>query len=84
MMEEKIDTVVICSVKLEDDSACGAELVPYQKFCKNCGTKVDQSLFHSLQHTCPQCGNVVEQGTKFCMECGYNLKQQAKTGIKEN
>ncbi|XP_060597648.1 E3 ubiquitin-protein ligase rnf213-alpha-like, partial [Ruditapes philippinarum] len=79
MVEEIMDKVVICSGKLEDDSACGAELVSNQKFCKSCGTKVDQSLFHSMQHTCPKCGNVVEQGAKFCMECGFNLKQQAKT-----
>ena len=81
MVEEKMDTVVVCSGKLDDGSTCGAELVPAQKFCKNCGTKVDQSLFIRLQLTCPQCGKVVEQDAKFCMECGYNLKQQqAKTG----
>ncbi|XP_060586365.1 E3 ubiquitin-protein ligase rnf213-alpha-like [Ruditapes philippinarum] len=80
MVEKKMNTVVICIGKLDDDSACRAELVPYQKFCKNCGTKVDQSLF---QHTCPQCGNVVEHSAKCCMECGYYLKQQAKTGNVE-
>ncbi|XP_053391034.1 myb-like protein X, partial [Mercenaria mercenaria] len=75
MVDERMDTVVICSGKLEDDSPCGAELEPSQKFCKNCGVKVDQSLFSSLQDTCPNCGKVLEQEAKFCMECGHRLKK---------
>ena len=81
MVEEKMNTVVVCSGKSEVGSTCGAELLPAQKFCWNCGTKVDQSLFRRLHLlTCPQCDTVFQQDRMFCTECGYNLKYQQTTG----
>lgn len=37
------------------------------KFCKDCGTK--------LENLCPKCDSPYEEGVKFCDECGQNLAQ---------
>ncbi|XP_053390334.1 E3 ubiquitin-protein ligase RNF213-like [Mercenaria mercenaria] len=74
-MSDEKDTVVNCSGKRKDGALCGSELVPGQRFCKKCGTKVDQSLFTSVSVVCPQCNAVLESDSSFCMECGHSLIQ---------
>lgn len=42
----------ICNGKLKDVSFCYSELVPSQKFCANCGMKVDPALFNIQRNIC--------------------------------
>jgi len=44
---------------------CGAETLPGQKFCAECGG--------SLARSCPSCGTPYEGSPKFCAECGTPL-----------
>ena len=43
---------------------CGAECPPEAKFCRNCGTKLEQKAF------CKSCGAELVPGAKFCRNCG--------------
>jgi class 3 adenylate cyclase/tetratricopeptide (TPR) repeat protein len=44
---------------------CGAAAAPNQKFCAECGGR--------LQRTCPSCATPIEGSPKFCPECGFAL-----------
>ncbi|MGZ6255854.1 MAG: AAA family ATPase [Candidatus Limnocylindria bacterium] len=47
--------------------SCGvAASSPTQKFCAECGTR--------LQQTCPSCATPYEGSPKFCPECGFGLQ----------
>ena len=46
---------------------CGAPLANDDKFCTNCGAKVDVEL------KCSKCGATIAQGDKFCTNCGNKL-----------
>ncbi len=47
--------------------SCGvAAASPTQKFCAECGTR--------LQQTCPSCSTPYEGSPKFCPECGFALQ----------
>lgn len=52
---------------------CKAEVEENNKFCTECGEKIDAQI------TCPQCSTMVPPGTKFCTECGANLEKLAET-----
>ncbi len=41
---------------------CGKKVLDEDKFCRNCGAKLDQA--------CSECGTVPEPGDKFCRNCG--------------
>lgn len=41
------------------------------KFCSNCGTAVEEAS--SSNSKCPNCGNDVAPGSKFCTSCGQQL-----------
>lgn len=43
---------------------CGADCPPEAKFCRNCGTKLEQKAF------CKSCGAELVPGAKFCRNCG--------------
>ncbi|MEA4921537.1 MAG: SPFH domain-containing protein [Clostridiaceae bacterium] len=45
-------------------SACGAALTKKQKFCLECGRKLN---------LCPQCGNDIPDGANTCTSCGFVL-----------
>ena len=45
---------------------CNAELSSDDKFCTECGAKVE------IITNCPKCSAPIEPGTKFCTECGTN------------
>ncbi len=49
-------------------TACGAENIQGDKFCRQCGEKL-------LQY-CPQCGTIIDTPSKFCHECGARLEPQ--------
>ena len=46
---------------------CGTELNEENKFCPNCGEKVEQN--------CPKCGELIKNMDNFCHKCGYELKE---------
>lgn len=52
-----------CQASIEDDA----------KFCKNCGTKIENE---SNGRTCPQCGAQAPNEAKFCPSCGFELPNQ--------
>lgn len=43
---------------------CGAEILPEDQFCPECGVKVIR------KKRCPECGELYRVGTKFCPNCG--------------
>lgn len=45
---------------------CNAELNPDDKFCTECGAKIETIA------DCPKCHAPLQSGTKFCTECGTN------------
>ena len=45
-------------------NCCGAELTPKDKFCWQCGAKVEQKLY------CTNCGAELTPKDKFCWQCG--------------
>ncbi len=47
---------------------CGAVVRPEDKFCWNCGAKLE------FKYKCPNCGAEVSSEDKFCRNCGYKLK----------
>ena len=50
---------------------CGAEVKNGQKFCLQCGLKVEEPRKIT---TCPSCGIETTGKQKFCLQCGKNLK----------
>lgn len=43
---------------------CGAQILPDDQFCPECGAKVIR------KKRCPECGELYKVGTKFCPHCG--------------
>ena len=69
--EDKTDiSVLACDGKLEDGSLCKAELDRSQKFCVNCGKKVDHRHFSKELEKCHKCGTIFKDQSHFCAECG--------------
>ncbi|MGZ7044116.1 MAG: double zinc ribbon domain-containing protein [Methanobacterium sp.] len=52
--------------------SCGAEVEESNKFCTECGGKMEQEI------KCHQCSTKVPQGTKFCTECGAKIETVSK------
>lgn len=50
-----------------------ANLLEVQKKLKNVQAEKDMKKATQLANTCPTCGNVNAEGTKFCQECGTKL-----------
>lgn len=48
---------------------CGAEILPEDQFCPECGAKVIR------KRRCPECGELYKVGTKFCPHCGAETKE---------
>ena len=55
---------------------CGADCPPEAKFCRNCGTKLEQKAF------CKSCGAELVPGAKFCRNCGASVSDPET--IQEN
>lgn len=51
---------------------CGTSLSDSEKFCHECGNKVEKTVF------CTNCGNKIEAGYKFCPLCGTPAQQKGK------
>jgi class 3 adenylate cyclase/tetratricopeptide (TPR) repeat protein len=57
--------------------SCGvAATSPTQKFCAECGTR--------LQQACPSCATPYEGSPKFCAECGFALQGAAPAAAATN
>ena len=65
-------------------SKCHAHIPEGQKFCSECGTKVEipetTQFTGSTAKVCPGCGAQVPDGRKFCGECGTKVD----SGIQAN
>ena len=48
--------------------SCGSGIPAGSKFCLNCGSKVNGTVF------CSDCGEKVPAGSKFCLKCGKRLQ----------
>ena len=53
-------------------SNCQSEVQPGQKFCPECGNRLDAA--------CSNCGAALSPGAKFCAECGTPTPAQATAG----
>jgi Adenylate and Guanylate cyclase catalytic domain/Double zinc ribbon len=59
--------------------ACGAEFLPYRKFCIECGAPV---IGAPLSFSCTACGGSNPVGAKFCGECGRALEAVTATAAR--
>ena len=68
--------------------ACGADVLPGEAFCANCGASLAQGPISPEPEpevepelegppTCPACGTEIEPGDTFCSTCGFALKDVA-------
>lgn len=48
---------------------CGRGGDDGQKFCPQCGGKMEVPLTH-----CPSCKKPIDETTKFCTECGHKVR----------
>lgn len=53
---------------------CGADMFDTDKFCDQCGWKVEEKA------RCPECGATLREGTKFCPECGRMIGEDSADG----
>lgn len=63
-------------------SVCGNPISEDDKFCINCGTKIDVDIEKVSEQSeerisntmlCPVCGNTINEGDKFCTACGRKI-----------
>ena len=54
---------------------CDAEIKEGSKFCRRCGTRVDNTTPKSI---CPNCGARCDADDSFCGECGAALLSEAE------
>lgn len=62
---------------------CGADVEPGQKFCINCGSKIEQpaeSVSETTDKFCVNCGAELVPGAKFCVNCGAHVGLKGHAG----
>ncbi len=65
---------------------CGKSLLAEDKFCTNCGTRVEAIPFKEpvkedpAEQVCPKCGQKAAASAKFCRKCGYKFEASAPSG----
>ena len=57
-------------------SNCGNMVPDGEKFCGNCGSKVDSSNSDDNAKYCPNCGSMIEKGNQFCPKCGFDTNKE--------
>jgi serine/threonine protein phosphatase PrpC len=53
--------------------SCHHKLLPEEKFCGMCGTKVPEPVVDPSIPRCDACGTEILEETRFCVECGVRL-----------
>lgn len=53
-------------------SNCGAQVDENNKFCTECGNKIENEI------NCPQCSTILPVNTKFCTDCGADVSKPAE------
>lgn len=62
-------------VKIEC-SSCGAQIEENNKFCTDCGTKIEKtSEKEEKEIICPKCSKKLSSNIKFCTDCGTKMGQ---------
>ena len=60
---------------------CGQEIEEGMKFCRNCGSKINQEQGEAKKTKfCSNCGFEMDINTKFCPECGMSTTGQPRPG----
>ena len=57
--------------------SCGADNDSSNRFCEQCGARIDAAPPPAASQTCPSCGASVLPGEAFCDECGAALNNPA-------
>ncbi|CAG2239112.1 unnamed protein product [Mytilus edulis] len=86
IMNEEMETLpasdVIKSAQLKRRCrTCRHDVENYQKFCNNCGDKIERlalnlNSLNNLQ--CDNCRSTTDKSQKFCEECGHAIKNESK------
>ncbi len=63
-IEEADRESTVDTLKILNCPSCGEVLESDDKFCSNCGGKIEHQKF------CTSCGDELEPGDKFCSNCG--------------
>ncbi|CAC5419619.1 unnamed protein product [Mytilus coruscus] len=61
---------------------CGADVAPSNKFCGQCGQKVEIDDHEGKIKNCPSCNSLQKLTQKFCTDCGFEIENvicQAQT-----
>ncbi|XP_052093973.1 uncharacterized protein LOC127730004 isoform X2 [Mytilus californianus] len=52
---------------------CGADVAPSNKFCGQCGQKVEIDDHEGKIKNCPSCNSLQKLSQKFCTDCGFEI-----------
>ncbi len=60
---------------------CGATIAPNQRFCSECGEKVQTDKPNETVRYCPNCGESVTENQSVCLNCGSDLQGAQTTHV---
>lgn len=70
---QELKGITICKV-------CGTELPRDAKFCRNCGSQIEQITVNQVSTTvCPNCHSPLNGNEKFCAVCGAKIQNAENT-----
>ena len=59
---------------------CGEDIEKDDRFCLNCGIKVEIKNHKSF---CPNCGEKLNYSSKFCPSCGFSIFQENSESVSD-
>lgn len=62
-------------------SNCSHIISDGEKFCANCGQKIE---YESENNYCSNCGSKMENDSQYCSNCGYGENRESKHNINNN